>query len=172
MIDLGSRGAVDILARKERFHHRGVATHVGHQAQFDLRIVGCQQNVARIGNESTAYLAAILGSDRDILKIGIGGGYTSGSRHGLVERRVDFSCPRIDKCRQCIDVGCQQLAQRSDLQDEIDNRILGAQFFQNLFRGRVRATLGAFCLGIYLQTVEQHLTHLHGRRYVESDSGY
>jgi hypothetical protein len=62
---------VNVGAVAEGLLERGDAGDMGEQAQLDLRIVGRDQFVSRLGDESLADLAAFLGADRDVLQIGI-----------------------------------------------------------------------------------------------------
>src|SRR5206468_12453388 len=67
--DLGSGGAVDVLAGRERAQHRLVARDVGHDAQLDLRVVGRYDHFARRGDEGFADAAAFGGAYRDVLQV-------------------------------------------------------------------------------------------------------
>ena len=56
--DFLRRLVVDVLAAVERLDERFVAGHVRENAQLDLRIVGGDQRVPRVGYERAANLAA------------------------------------------------------------------------------------------------------------------
>ena len=64
---------MNVEALVERvFQGRNVG-HVRQDAQFDLAIVGADQDIALIGDESFADLAAFFRPHRDILQVRIGG---------------------------------------------------------------------------------------------------
>jgi hypothetical protein len=62
---------VDVLALFERLPQGADIGHMRGQAQFDLRIVGAQQDMAGLGDERLADLAPDLGADRNVLQVGI-----------------------------------------------------------------------------------------------------
>ena len=64
---------MNILAGRERLLERRHIGHVGRQPQFDLAIVGRQDDMARLRDEGVADLPTDFGADRNILQIGIGG---------------------------------------------------------------------------------------------------
>jgi hypothetical protein len=67
--DLQRRAVVDVLAAAERVDERLVAREVREHAQLDLRVVGRDQHVARVGDERAADLAAERGPDGDVLEV-------------------------------------------------------------------------------------------------------
>ena len=79
---------MDVVAALERLDQRLVAGHVREHAQLDLRVVGGNQDVARVGDERAADLAPELGADRDVLQVRIAAAQTAGRRDRLVEAGV------------------------------------------------------------------------------------
>jgi hypothetical protein len=64
---------VDVGAAFERAHQGFVAGQVGHDPQLDLRVVAGHDLAPRRRDEGGADAAAILGADRDVLQVRIGG---------------------------------------------------------------------------------------------------
>jgi len=63
---------------------------VSYDAEFDLRIVGSQQNVIFVsGNKSLTYFTPPLGADGNILQVGVGRAQTPCGCNGLIVVRVD-----------------------------------------------------------------------------------
>ena len=83
------RSGVDIFAFSEDFLEHVLAGDVGQQPQLDLRVVGRDQQVPRLGDEAGADLPPERGPDRDVLEVGVVGGQPAGGGRGLVERGVD-----------------------------------------------------------------------------------
>ena len=79
---------MDVVAAAEGLDQQRVAREVRQQAQFDLRIVGGEQDVAGFGDEGGANSRAEFGADGNVLQIGIGRGEAAGRRAGLVESGV------------------------------------------------------------------------------------
>ena len=67
LINFGSSGRMNIVIAKESINHILILAKVCHDAQFDLRIVGREEEAAFIGDESLADFFSILVADRDIL---------------------------------------------------------------------------------------------------------
>src|SRR5213596_1836540 len=82
------RGGVDVLAGLERLAQLRLAGDVRQDAQLDLRVVGREQLVPRLGDERGADLAPELGADRDRLQVRARRREAPGRGHGLVDRRV------------------------------------------------------------------------------------
>ena len=68
---LRGREGVNVFARAIGFDQQLVAGEVRQQPQLDLRVVGVEQDVSRLGDEGGANLAAQLGANRNVLQIGI-----------------------------------------------------------------------------------------------------
>ena len=68
--DLGGCGGVDVGTVAEGVGHVFVATEVGHDAQFDLRIVGRKEDgFGIVGGEGFADLAAQFLAHGDVLQV-------------------------------------------------------------------------------------------------------
>jgi hypothetical protein len=65
---------VNVLAVPEGVLQRVDIGDVSQQAQLDLGIVGRHDDIALIGGEGFADLAAFLGADRDVLQVRLGAG--------------------------------------------------------------------------------------------------
>jgi hypothetical protein len=63
---------VNVEALAEGFLQRLDAGDLGEQPQFDLRIIGGDELVAVDGDEGAADLAALLGTDRNVLQVRLG----------------------------------------------------------------------------------------------------
>ena len=72
----------------ERVDQRRVLGQVREHAELDLRVVGRDQHVARLGDERAADLAAELGADRDVLQVRIAAAQAAGRGDRLVEAGV------------------------------------------------------------------------------------
>ena len=86
---LGGNRRVDIDAIAKRLLHRQVTAEVSQHAEFDLRVVGTQQQhplVAR--HERPPDLSALDGADRDVLQVGVQRTESAGRGGDLVERGV------------------------------------------------------------------------------------
>ena len=89
-VDARGSGLVDVVAVLEGVDHGFVATNGGHDAEFDLGVVGAEEEPAfATGDEGFADLASVGGADGDVLKIGIAGGEATGGGEELMEVGVD-----------------------------------------------------------------------------------
>src|SRR5580692_2550466 len=70
--DLRGGQGVNVVATAVGFDEQRIARKMGEQTQFDLRIIGGEQNVTGLGDEGGADAAAEFGADGDILQIRIG----------------------------------------------------------------------------------------------------
>ena len=88
--DLGPDEAVQVLARAERLDEPLVAGEVRHDPHLDLRVVGRHQRLEAVADdEELADAPALLGADRDVLQVGVGGAEPPGRGDGLQVGRVD-----------------------------------------------------------------------------------
>ena len=140
-----SRGLiVNVVAARERRGQRLVARQVREHAQLDLRVVGRDQHVTRIGDEGAANLPADLGADRDVLQVRIAAAQASGRGHRLADLRVHAAGLRIHQRRQRVDVGALQLRQAAPVEDEAADVVLRRQLLEH-FDGRRRRARRARC---------------------------
>src|SRR5205823_11165957 len=99
---------VDVLPAFERVAQRRLAGDVREDAQLDLRVVGGEQFVTRLGDERGADLTPQLGADRDRLEVRVRGREPAGGGDGLVEGRVQ--APVLgDQARKRAEIGVDQL---------------------------------------------------------------
>ena len=84
---------------------------MGEQTQFDLRVVGADQNVARLGDEGVADAAAFLGQDRDVLQVRIVRRQPPGGGDRLREAGMHAAGVGIDLLDQRVGIGGFQLLQ-------------------------------------------------------------
>ena len=162
---------VDVLAIEEGLAQGFHLRDVGGQAQLDLAVIDRQQAVAVLGHEGAADLASLLGADRDVLQIGIGGGQASGRGHGLAERGVHAPGLGVDLLLQRVGVGALELGEMAPVEHPGRQVVaLGGQAIEDIGAGRVGAALGALAAG-QAELVEQNLAELLGRGDVERAPG-
>ncbi len=82
------RGPMHILPLAKGLQQRLVATHVGHNAQLHLRIIGAHQLAAPARDEGVTNTSAGIRLHRDVLQVGIRAGKPTRGCHGLVEARM------------------------------------------------------------------------------------
>ena len=168
VVNLGRRGGMDVETAVEGVEHVLVLGQRGDDTELNLRVVGRQQQVVVVsGHEGTAYLAAALGTDGDILQIGIAGREAPRSGDGLVVDRVQTSRGRINKLRESVEVGTHQLGDGAVLEDERDDGVAVGQFLQHLLGGAVLLGGGARGTVGHLQLLIEHLAQLLGRADIE-----
>ena len=81
---------MQVLAGVEGLDERLVAGEVGHEAHFDLRVVGAHERFeALAGDEGAADTHAVGAARGDVLQVRVGGGQASGGSGNLGEGRVD-----------------------------------------------------------------------------------
>ncbi len=90
--------------REGTFELRNIG-NVRKNAQLDLRVVGRNEHVSRIGDEGGADLAAFLGADRNVLQVGVGRGQPSRRRRGERITRVNAPGLAMDERGQRIGIG-------------------------------------------------------------------
>src|SRR5262249_44420879 len=103
-VNEGGGGAVDVLSGTECIEKERLLADVGHEAEFDLRVVrGEERRVVEeavlgtvVGNEGAADAATELRADWDVLEVGVDRGKATGSGDGLVEGGVDPAGLRVD----------------------------------------------------------------------------
>jgi len=95
--DFLGRSRVDVFAAAEGLDKDGILRKVGHDAEFDLRVVGRKKNLAGLSDEGGANLTAEFGTNRNILQIWIARAEAARSRTGLRVARVQSPGVRMDE---------------------------------------------------------------------------
>ena len=114
------------------------------------------------GDKALAYLAAYLGTNRNVLQVRIAGRQPPGAGDSLVERGVYLPSHRIDKGRQSVGIGGFELGHFAPLNDFPRNLVaLGSEVFEHFRAGRV--TRFSLLPTGQFQFVEQNFLKLLGR---------
>ena len=87
--DLGGGPGVDVLVLGKGVAEDRVAGEVGQDPEFDLGIVGGEDEAPLPGDEGPADLPPLLGPDRDVLEVRLRRGEPAGGGHRLVVGGVD-----------------------------------------------------------------------------------
>ncbi len=166
---LECRAVVDVLAVAERVDERLLPGEVGEDAQLDLRVVGRDEHVARLGHECPPDLPADVGPDGDVLEVGVAAAQAPGRGHCLVEARVHAARVGMNERRQRVDVGALQLLQAAPLENELGELVRQRQLLEHFERSRLRLGLGRppDRLGAHAEAIEENLRQLLGRVDVE-----
>ena len=168
MVNLCSRGTVNIVSFEEGFNHIRVLAQMGHKSQLNLTIVSTEEDFALVGNKCLAQFAACSIAYWNILQVGIAARKSSRSRNCLVELAMDAMRLRIDFLGQRLDVGTEQFFVATITQDAVDkfemDRIVKAtlELHKHIF-GRT-AVLG---FRVETQFIENHLCHNLRRERIE-----
>ena len=133
--DLRGGERVDVVAAAVGFDQQRIAREVSEQAQFDLRIIGGEQDVAGFGDEGGANAASEFGADGNVLQIGIGGGKPSGGGSGLAEGGVQASGGAVDERGQSVDVGGFQLGELAVVENHAGDGMVFGESFENIDGG-------------------------------------
>ncbi len=134
--------------------------HVSEHAQFDLAVIGRNELLALFRDKRLTDLAALRGSDRDVLDVWLGGGQTARGGGRQRERGVDAARLLIDEAWQGVGVGGFQLAQLAPLYDFAWQLMaLSGQIIQYGSGGRPSACLGFFATW-QAHFAEQNFTQL------------
>ena len=118
---------MDISVGCEGFYHVFIARHGCHHAQFDLRIVGREENLSLIRDDSLADFLSVLTVDRDILEVRIRAGEASRGGDTLIEGRMYVTRIRIDESWQRIYVSANEFLQTAMGKYLLHDRMLGAK---------------------------------------------
>ena len=169
--DLRGGERVNVVAAAVGFDQQRVVREVREQAQFDLRIVGGEQNVAGFGDEGGANAAPEFGADGNVLQIRIRGRETSGGGSGLAEGGVHAPGCGIDQRGQCIDVSRFQFRELTVVENHAGDRMIFGQSFQYIDSGRYGAALAVFHRLGQIHAVEENVAQLLGRADVEFHPG-
>ncbi|MNC40761.1 hypothetical protein D3C75_894930 [compost metagenome] len=108
---------------------------MGHDAQFNLRIVRRDNTVAFRGNKCLPDAASFVVTHRDILQVGIAGRETPGSRHRLMIGSMHPTTHRVNHQRQLVGIGGFQLRQATVFQDHFRQQIIQRQLGQHFLIG-------------------------------------
>ena len=98
--DLGCRGTMDVLPFAEGLQQVGVLREMCQQAQFYLRVVGREEQTARIRDNRLADETSALRTDRQVLQIRIGGREPTRGGNGLVISSMYLARSGVDLGRQ------------------------------------------------------------------------
>ena len=157
---------MEVVPGAERLLERRIVRQVGHDAQLDLAVVGGEQALVSVADhEALPDPPSLLGPDRDVLQVGVGGGEPAGGGDHLVVGRVDAAVlarHRDERVDDALEPGHVPVPQQVR-----QHGVLGLreQAGQRLRVGRVPG-LDPLGLG-QAQLVEEHLLQLLGRAQVE-----
>ena len=167
-----ARAVVEVGAFPERVDEDRILGEVREHAELDLRVVGRDQDVARIGDEGAADLAAERRADRDVLQVRVAAAQPPGGGDRLVEAGVHAAGLRVHELRQGVDVGALQLHQLAPLEN-LPRQVVGQrQFLEHFDGGRRRARRAGPLQHRQLQLVEQDFRQLLRRVDVELAAGH
>ena len=96
---------MDVLAIGERFLERVDLGHMRSKSQFDLAVVGGEQDIAAFRHKGFANGATDFGADRDVLQVWVGRGKPTGLSSDEAVAGMDPACLRIDLRLQSVGVG-------------------------------------------------------------------
>ena len=164
-MDLRGRAGMDVLPAPERVAHGGIAAHVRQHAQLDLAVIRVQQHVPLARHKGAADLAPLLGTDGDILQIGLQAGDTARDGGGLVKGGMHAPVAAA-QLGQALDIGALQLGHPAVAKQRLDHGVIGRKPLQHLGGGGV--TTPAFLLRRgQAKLVKEHLAQLLGAVKIE-----
>ena len=89
-VDQAGHILMEVLAGAEGLYQRLITGKVGHDAQFDLRVVGAQQRFEALSRHERGSNLTTCGIPvRNVLQVWIDGAQSSGGCHRLFESGVD-----------------------------------------------------------------------------------
>jgi len=102
---------------------------------FDLRVVGGDDHVARLGDECLPHRTALVGSHGNVLQVRIRTRQTPRHGDGLTEGRVHAAVLRVDHARELVEIGALELRETTVLENEAfvaesGNVIISADYSQ------------------------------------------
>ncbi len=159
--NFSSSGTMNIHAFGKCAQHVLIARDVGHDAQFDLRIVGGNNHAIFGRYKRFADTPAFGGANRDILQVRIVRRQPSGNGNRLCIIGMHATGFRIDHLRQFVGVGRFQLGQAAVIEQHLWQRIIFRQFLQHFFIGRRRSGW-RFLDHRQLEFIEQDFAQLFG----------
>src|SRR5215212_9423871 len=118
-----------ILTGAKRLLHRGIARDLGSDAQFDLRIVGFDEDAPGSGTNA----AAIVRLPRDVLDVGCPTAHAATGRADQVVVGVDPSRDRVDALEVAVAVGGDFLLNKFSLENQVNRRMLTSKLLERLF---------------------------------------
>ena len=136
MEHLGGGGTVDIVPLEEVLDHIGVVRHMRQHPQFNLGIVGVDQDTAFFCHKEPAQLAPISVRTGIFWRLGSVELMRPGAGFGLVKPGMDAAVG-TDLFDQAVAVGGFQFGEGTVLQNFLDNRVIVPQAFQHLCIGGI-----------------------------------
>ena len=135
--------SVNVEPFAKGFLQRLDAGDLGKKPQLDLRIVGGHKLHARRGDEGAADLAAVLGTHRNVLQIGIGRRQPAGRCRSERVVGVHPMGGQIDEAGQRVRVGRFQLRHLPPVEDHLRQLVaLLSEVFERARPGRPLPSLG------------------------------
>ena len=159
-----------VLSIAKGFDKVGVAAQVGHDAQFDLRVVRRDYHSVRAArDEGLADLLSPFRSDRDVLEVWLRRAQASGGCEGLVEGGVYLASHRRYVAGERVYIGGQEFADSSVFKYLIDYRMLVGKRAQCVFVCGVAVSDSALRLDlrVELELFEYQGADLDRGEYVE-----
>ena len=98
---------MDVVPLSEGCYHVLIAREMCHQSQLYLRVVGREQQAARVGYDSAPDVFTSLRTDRQVLQIRVARRESARRCHRLVISGVYLARRGVDERRQSIDIGRQ-----------------------------------------------------------------
>ena len=125
--DLRCGQSVDVVATAVGLDQKRVFGEVGEQAQFNLRVVGCQQHVPGFGDEGSTNLAAEFCTNGNVLQIWIGRREPSGSGSSLPESGMQSPRGRAEQRGLSVDVRRFELGQLPVFEHQLGDLVILGQ---------------------------------------------
>ena len=160
-------GPMDVETLAKGLDHVLIARQMGHNAQFDLAVVGRKETAAGLGNEAFAYLLAVVVAHGNVLQIGVARRETAGGCNGLIERGVDATGAWIHQFGQRFHVSSEQFLESTVVQDVVDDGCFVAQLLQHFLGSDVLSCLGLLGFLHDFHFAEEDVSHLFGAGDVE-----
>ena len=154
---------MQVVPFAEHTHHVLVFREVRHDAQFNLTVVGREEEATRVWDECLAYLLAILAANGNILQVRVGRGESAGGCNRLVERCVYVPGFLVYKFRKGIDIGAEKFFQPSVLQYVIHYLMFVAQCLQHFLTCNKLSCLSFLWLLNDFHLAKEYVAHLFRR---------
>ena len=114
---------MDVLALAEGLLHGLVIRNVGQNPQLDLAVVRIHQYTAGPGHEHFADLRPQVGTDRDVLQIGLRRGQPPGGGDQILEGGVNAAVGGND-LHEAVGIGALELGQHPVVHNGGNNGVL------------------------------------------------